>query len=95
MGQRIDVAAVLLGEVAIFDSDRSLTGQDGSGFSKGDELDDAFPARLAGRVFEADPEADHVFVASSQVVVRRSGPWDEAAAERISSVIRELLVFYA
>jgi len=95
MGQRIDVAAVLLGEVAVFDGDRSITGQDGSGFARGDELGDGLPARLAGRVFEADPETDHVFVASSQVVVRRSRPWDEAAAENVAGVIRELFVFYA
>lgn len=96
MGQRIDVQAIVLGEMAVFDTDRSITGQDGHGFTRDSEDLGAgdFAARLAGRVFEADDAVVHVFAASSQVVARRSGGWDDDAAARACEVIRDLFVFY-
>ena len=32
MGQTIEVKSILMGEVALFDTDRTMTGQDGRGF---------------------------------------------------------------
>ena len=37
MGQTIDVSADAIGDVAVFDTNRSLTGQDGGAFASVDE----------------------------------------------------------
>ena len=86
----------VVGDVAVFDTDRSITGQDGIGFaSAGDAADMAsFPARLAARLFETVSGLDHAFVASSQVVLRRSGGWDESARSAAEAAIAEFFVFY-
>jgi hypothetical protein len=95
MGQRIEVQAIVFGEVAVFDTDRSLTGQDGRGFTRESDLGGVdFASRLAARLFDADEAVAHVFAASSQVVARRAEGWDEASVTRASDVIRELFVFY-
>jgi hypothetical protein len=95
MGQRIEVQAIVLGDTAVFDTDRSITGQDGRGFVRGSAADDGdLAAGLAGRLFEADEAIVHVFAASSQVVARRTGGWDEAAAGAACDVIRDLFLFY-
>ena len=94
MGQPIELTSIVLGDVAVFDGDRGITGQDGCGFTRAEAGADGFPSRLAARMFEADPALDHVFVASSQVVARRSGGWDEAALDVASGVIRSFFVFY-
>ena len=75
MGQPIQVAATRLGDVALFDTDRSISGQDGMGFASIAEAEAAseFPAKLAARLFDADSAVDHVFAASNQVVVRPPG----------------------
>jgi hypothetical protein len=94
MGQRIEVQAIVLGEIAVFDTDRSITGQDGHGFTRDSEANGDFAARLAARLFEADEAIGHVFIASSQVVARRDPEWDDAAVERAVAEIRDLFVFY-
>ena len=81
--------------MAVFDTDRSVTGQDGSGFdaaAAGDAT--TIPGHLARRLFESDPDLDHVFVASSQVVVRRRGGWGDAARDRAAGVIAGFFVHY-
>lgn len=95
MGQRIDVRAIVLGEIAVFDTDRSITGQDGQGFTRDSEVVGSdFAARLAGRLFDADDAIVHVFAASSQVVARRPDGWGDAETARAAEVIRDLFVFY-
>ncbi|MDP8958613.1 MAG: hypothetical protein M3N51_05285 [Actinomycetota bacterium] len=99
MGQLIRVEAVPIGplnEVAIFDTDRSLTGQDGHAFGSEDEaiVGDSFPAALAIRLFESDPSIASVYVLSNGVVVRRSQAWDEASLGEAAEVIRTFFVFY-
>lgn len=96
MGQSISAAATVSGAAAIFEADRSLSGQDGGSYgSLRDTVDDStFPARLAARIFEADPGVTGVFVASNGVVVHRDNPWAEAELERIGSVIEDFFVFY-
>lgn len=95
MGQRIEVQAIVLGEVAVFDTDRSITGQDGHGFARGTRSGDGdFASRLAARLFDADAAIGHVFTASSQVVVRRDPEWDDDAVALAVEVIRDLFVFY-
>ncbi|MBI5157795.1 MAG: hypothetical protein HZA58_07270 [Acidimicrobiia bacterium] len=96
MGKPIAVTSLgVVKEVAVFDTDRSITGQDGIGFASAAEVADlaSFPARLAQRLFEAVPGLAHVFVASSQVVLRRSGGWDDSARSAAEAAIAEFFVF--
>lgn len=96
MGQTIEVEASAVGDVAVFDTDRSITGQDGDVFGS---LETALKAEgpaadLATRLFESDQAVSHVFVASNTATVQRDGGWDDAALDAMSAVIRELFVFY-
>lgn len=87
--------ARIVGEVAVFDTDRSVTGQDGAGFdSSAAQASSTAAALLAQRLFTADAEVQHVFVASSQVVVRRRGGWEDAARDGASAVIAGFFVHY-
>lgn len=96
MGQIISVEGTIVGDSAIFDADRSLSGQDGGAYESLEETadDSTFPAQLAARVFEADSAVNRVFAGSNGIVVRRSGGWSEADLNAIGSVIEEFFVFY-
>ena len=96
MGQPIQVDATRLDDVALFDTDRSITGQDGAGFASAGEAEasDSFPAQLAARLFAADASVDHVFVASNQVVLRRSGGWSDGDVDTASQVISDFFLYY-
>ena len=96
MGQLIEVESTQVGNIAVFDTDRSITGQDGTAYGA---LADAqagedFPDQLAARLFTSDSAIDHVFVASNQVVVRRNGGWQPDVMGAAAKVIREFFVFY-
>ncbi len=94
MGQPMQVLSTTVVEgVALFATDRGVTGQDGASFGRG-EGGDGYPARLAAEVFAADDAVDHVFVGSNQVVARRAGGWDDPALDRVRSVITGFFVFY-
>jgi len=97
MGMAITVRpARIVGDVAVFDTDRSVTGQDGAGFdASAAAASTTAGALLARRLFAADAEVQHVFVASSQVVARRHGGWDDAARERGAAVIAGFFVHYS
>jgi hypothetical protein len=97
MGQPIDVSARTIDDVTVFDTDRSITGQDGASFASAEEAGARsgwFPADLASRVFAADSAVDHVFVASNQVVVRRRGGWGDDDRDRVSSIVRGFFLHY-
>ncbi len=96
MGQPIQVEATQIDDVVLFDTDRSITGQDGTWFESQDaaEGSDRFPAQLAVRLFEADDAIDHVFVASNQVVVRRSAAWEAAQVEASGQIIADFFLYY-
>lgn len=96
MGQPIQVDATRLDDVVMFDTDRSITGQDGAGFASAAAANasDIFPGRLAARLFAADSAVDHVFVASNQVVVRRSGGWSDGDVDAASRVISDFFLYY-
>ena len=81
------------GSPAIFETDRGITGQDGTGYDSADEasLDDGFPGRLAGRVFAADDEVSRVWIAGNTVIVTRSGGWTEGATGAVGDVIGGVL----
>jgi ferredoxin--NADP+ reductase len=94
MGQLIRVEASPMGMVALFSTDRSITGQDGVSVIPGDSTGDDPPHDLARRLFGADGEIDHVHVLSNTVSVRRKQSWDEEAVDRASSVIANLFIHY-
>ena len=96
MGQIINVTGTIAGDSAIFDADRSLSGQDGGAYDSVEETadDPTFPAQLAARVFEADPAVTRVFAGSNGVVVQRTGGWSQDSLDAISDVIERFFVFY-
>jgi ferredoxin/flavodoxin---NADP+ reductase len=95
MGQLIQVEASPMGQVALFSTDRSLTGQDGVSLTPdtSDGVDP--PNELARRLFDADRLVDHVHVLSNTVSVRRRQTWDDEAVRRARDVIAHLFVHYA
>lgn len=95
MGQLIQVEASPMGAVALFSTDRSLTGQDGVSLSPGTSDGADPPHELARRLFAADGLIDHVYVLSNTVAVRRRESWDDKAVGRAGDVIANLFVHYA
>jgi hypothetical protein len=96
MGQSITVDSRTVDGFCVFSTDRSLTGQDGAGFESVEAAaaDPGFPGRLAARLFEADDAVDHVWVASSDVIVRRVNGWDSGSVETAATTIGDLFRFY-
>jgi hypothetical protein len=96
MGQTIEVESVVLGEVALFDTDRTMTGQDGRAFGSvaAAQGETTTSARLAVALFAGDAAIDHVFVLSNQVTVRRTGGWSDEVVGRSAEIIRNFFIFY-
>lgn len=94
MGQIIEVTSSVVGETAVFDTDRSLTGQDGETFDRSLGDVSTFAGRLARRLFDEDPAIDHVYVQFNVVSVHRKGGWDEGSVRRAGDQIRSLVVFH-
>lgn len=95
MGQRIVLKdATVIGDVAIFDTDRSISGQDGDSFTSAEAAAavESFSAQLATKVFEADADVTSVFVQSNQVVVGRSSAW--SSTDEIGGVIERFFIHY-
>lgn len=97
MGQQIEiVTSTVAGDVLVVDTDRSITGQDGTTFESAADADagDSFPARLAARLFDAIDDTAHVFVASNTVVISSTRVWDARAVAAAEDVISRFFVFY-
>lgn len=96
MGQAIEVDPQVIGDVAIFSTDRGLTGQDGAGYESAAEAaaDDRFPGRLAQRLFASDDRLDSVWIASNSAVLRRPGGWDDAVVTSAAGVISGFFLYY-
>ena len=95
MGQKIEVSSTVVDDIAMFDTDRGITGQDGVSYSSGDDITATdFPALLADRLFTDVPGVDHVFVASNQVVVRRPHGCDDQVVATAEGVIANFFLFY-
>jgi ferredoxin--NADP+ reductase len=95
MGQRIQVEAALIGEVALFSLDRSLTGQDGLSFYVDTADGDEPPGDLANRLFAADDQIDHIQILSNTVTVHRRDTWDPETTDRASEIISNLFIHYS
>lgn len=80
--------------MALFSTDRSITGQDGVGFRPDSVSGDGPPAELARRLFQADGSIDNVYVLSNTVSVRREVDWDDESLDAASAVINSLFVYY-
>jgi hypothetical protein len=97
MGQPITVSAATVdGDIAVFDTDRSITGQDGASFGSAEDALTAgsIPGDLAGRLFASDDAITHVFIASNLVVVGRDAGWDDAALAGSTEIVSNFFVFY-
>lgn len=97
MGQTIGILrTVRLGDVALYDTDRTLGGQEGETFASRAEAAAAntYPARLAVRLFDADDRLERVFVASNTVSLQRRGGWDDQVAEAAAAVMTGFFRFY-
>lgn len=97
MGQSIEILKTsIVDNVAMFDTDRSLTGQDGHNYASQAESEsaDTFPAQLSARLFGADSAVENVYLFSNAISVARSGGWDTASSSAAGSVIRDFFVVY-
>jgi hypothetical protein len=97
MGQSITVESQQWDVVCTFTTDRSITGQDGARFESlaAAEASGGFAGTLAARLFTADEEIDHVYVASNDVVVRRRGLWNSQDVAVAAATIENLFLHYA
>lgn len=97
MGQAIEVMkSTVLGDVAVFDTDRSLTGMDGYSYASGAEaaVDTNWSAQLAQRLFLADPTTTNVYVYSNTISVQRRGGWSDANREAVATIIAHFFMVY-
>jgi hypothetical protein len=96
LGQVINVEHERIGDAVVFTADRSITGQTGASYSPGDEFSgaDDFGGQLASRLFAADGDVDHVWVASNTVLVRRSTGWRPSDIETAAEVLGDFFVYY-
>ena len=95
MGQPIEVTSTGVDDIAMFDTDRTITGQDGDSFNSSQaEAATSIPGDLATRLFDRVAGIDHVFVASNQVVVRRPHGWDDHVIGTATKTITDFFLFY-
>ena len=97
MGQTIEINQVVpIGDVAIFHTDRTLTGQEGETYAGpiAAEAVGSLPAKLALELFASDPSIDHCHIASNTITVRRRAGWSEADLAAVQEVIAGFPRFY-
>ena len=97
MGQTINVSEpTVIAKVALFDTDRSLSGQDGETYRSlaEAEVGSTFPASLAERLFEADRMLSNIYVYSNVVSVERPAGWEKDSLAVVSAAVRDFFVIY-
>jgi hypothetical protein len=97
VGQTIEVnKRTVIDKILMIDTDRTLAGQDGEAFGgvEAAKRSTTFPGQLAVRLFEADPDIDHVFVMSNQVSLRRFAGWEDADSDRVAGLVAEFFRVY-
>ena len=97
MGQLIEVDRLVLGDVAVFDTDRSFSGQEGETYAgaAAAEASGTFPGLVASALFAEFPSIVSVYVFSNTISVRNRGGWAEEQADAAAGIIRNSLVHYA
>jgi ferredoxin--NADP+ reductase len=93
MGQLIAVGPVVIGDVAVFALDRSLTGQDASVFRDAPSGGTP-PEILAQRLWADDPEVTSVHVLSNAVTVARNNGWPDDRLGATAEIIASLFIHY-
>lgn len=97
MGQTIEIrSTVAIDHVLVVDTDRSITGQDGVAYNGVETArrDASFPARLAVRLFEGIDGADHVYIMSNTVSVRRPGGWSDEQVGDARRIVSDFFRYY-
>ncbi len=97
MGQTIQILeTVQVGDILMVTTDRTLTGQDGESFTGPVTAAtvDTFAARLAVRLFEAEPTVDHIYVMSNALSIRCRGGWIPETVEDARTTIAAFFRFY-
>jgi ferredoxin--NADP+ reductase len=82
-----------MGNVAMFDLDRSLTGQDGVSFFESPP-GSAPPETLARRLWESDNRIQSVHILSNTVSVDHGHDWNEDDVESVSEIIANLFIHW-
>lgn len=93
VGQSIKVESQVHGDIAVFDTDRTFSGQDGRAFDRSGPRG-GYEGELADRLFEIDPAVEHVFVQFNVISARRRGGWDEGSLARASEQIEGFFLVY-
>jgi hypothetical protein len=97
VGQTIEInKRTVIDKILLIDTDRTLAGQDGESYGgiEAARRSETFPGLLAVRIFESQPEVDHVFVMSNQVSIRRFAGWDDERAVKIAGIVSEFFRVY-
>ncbi len=95
MGQTIGIVDYSrVDDVLMVNADRSFSGQDGETYSAAPENPATFPGQLAVRLFEVDPEINHIYVMSNTVALRRKGGWDDSSTSKATHTISSFFRFY-
>lgn len=97
MGQLIEVDRLVLGDVAVFDTDRTFSGQEGETYTTAAAADASgtYPGLVARALFAEFPSIVSVYVFSNTVSVRNPEGWDDEQADAAAGIIRNSLVYYA
>jgi hypothetical protein len=96
VGQQIEIkSSVVLGNMLVIDTNRTLTGQNGEAYAS---LDDAvgptLPAELAGSLFSSLGDVDHVFTASNSISVRAKQAWSEPDVAIANATVRNFFTYW-
>lgn len=96
MGQQITVVTRLVGDFAVLTGNRSMTGQDSETYASPSSTDgsDSIGSLLAMRLFDEDPDLNHVHVQSNIATLRREGGWDTTSLASAVSTMEMLFVFW-
>lgn len=96
MGQQIEIkSSVVLGNMLVIDTNRTLTGQNGEAYaSLKDAVGPTLPAELAGSLFSALGAVDHVFTASNSVSVRSTEAWNDAEVATANATVRNFFTYW-
>ncbi|HSR44657.1 MAG TPA: hypothetical protein VLT15_05410 [Acidimicrobiia bacterium] len=97
MGQKIEIASsTTIGDVAVFDTDRTLSGQDGERYRSLDETEGrtTYPAGVARAILSGDGAVQSVYITSNVVTIERRGGWDEESITEAGRLISDFFLFY-
>ena len=97
MGQSIEVEHLLMGDVAVFDTDRSFSGQEGETYTSAADAaaSSTYPGQVASELFAVIPSISSVYVFSNTISVKNSEGWNDQQLTSAAGAIRNSLIHYA